>query len=157
MRIALCLLLASLLLAQETENLPPSPLRLHTWDCSDWTTRIQLVSSGCWDGLLLSVAQRPALTRSKASAQATVEVWDLIYREPPRQEAFNLYLKTLRQSLSKAMAVPPASHGSIELAELMASDPSNPQKLDLEKVQSLQNRFNRMPPPSSLYPRQPAP
>jgi hypothetical protein len=32
----------------------------------------------------------------------------------------------------------------------MVSDPSNPQKLDLTRVQSMQERFNRLPPNGSL-------
>jgi hypothetical protein len=78
-----------------------------------------------------------------------VEVWDFALRESPRAAAFGFFLGTLRQRLSKAWELPPASHQALELSEFMLSDPSNPQKLDLTKVKSLQERFNALPPNGS--------
>jgi hypothetical protein len=74
-----------------------------------------------------------------------VEVWDFAYRESPRREAFTLYLKTLQERLSLAFEQPPPKHQALELGEIMSSDPSHPEQLDLTKVQSMQERFN--PPP----------
>jgi hypothetical protein len=51
--------------------------------------------------------------------------------------------------LSKAWELPLPSHQSLELSEIMLSDPSSPQKLDLTKVKSLQDRFNVLPPNGS--------
>lgn len=46
-------------------------------------------------------------------------------------------------------AVPPPKHQALELSEIMQNDPSTPQKLDLTKVKSMQDRFNRNPPNGS--------
>jgi len=108
--------------------------------------QIRLVHPGCWAGLLLGAGARMPRPVKRGVAGATVEVWDLALRDSPREEAFRLYLGELRARLSRALANPPASHGFIELGELMASDPSQPQLLDLTRVQSLQNRYNRLPP-----------
>ena len=147
---AFCLLFPALLAAQDPAQspLPVSGLTLdlRTALGADPLSQIRLLRPGCWDGLLLgATAQAPKPAR-RGWAGATVEVWDIALTESPRHEAFRLYLGDLRTSLSKAFANPPASHHEIELSDFMASDPSNPQKLDLTKVQSLQNRFNRMPP-----------
>ena len=82
-------------------------------------------------------------------AEATVEVWDLAPPELGRAATFSLFLDTLRRSLSRAWETPPPSHQAIELVDFVLSDPSNPQKLDLTKVQSMQERFNRLPPNGS--------
>jgi hypothetical protein len=110
---------------------------------------IRLAPPGCWDQLLLGCASRPAPPGRRRSAEATVEVWDVALQESTRDATFGFFLGTLRQRLSKAWALPPASHQALELSELMLSDPSNPQKLDLTKVKSLQERFNALPPNGS--------
>jgi hypothetical protein len=92
---------------------------------------------------------QPAPPTRRRAAEATVEVWDWAFQESRRGSAFSLYLGTLSQRLSRALALPPPSHGSLELSELMLSDPGHPQKLDLIKVKSLQDRFNRLPPNGS--------
>ena len=73
-----------------------------------------------------------------------MEVWDLAYRESPRREVFSLYLKVLRERLSVAFERLRRAT-ALELSEMMFSDPSHPEQLDLTKVQSMQDRFN--PPP----------
>ncbi len=78
-----------------------------------------------------------------------MEVWDLLPPSSPRREAFSLYLGSLRERLSRAFAQPPPKLQALELSEIMLSDPSNPQKLDLTKVKSMQDRFNRLPPNGS--------
>ena len=78
-----------------------------------------------------------------------MEVWDFAPREAPRDGAFGLFLGNLRQRLSKAWELPPASHQALELSEIMLSDPSSPQKLDLTRVKSMQDRFNVLPPNGS--------
>jgi hypothetical protein len=79
-------------------------------------------------------------------AEAMVEVWDLLPPGSPRHEAFGVFLGSLRERLSRAWLVPPPTHQAIELSEIMANDPGTPQKLDLTKVKSMQDRFNRLPP-----------
>jgi hypothetical protein len=78
-----------------------------------------------------------------------VAVWDLLPPASPRREAFALYLKNMRERLAKAWLAPPPKHQAIELSEIMFNDPNTPQKLDLTKVKSMQERFNRMPPAGS--------
>ncbi|WP_243317570.1 hypothetical protein [Geothrix paludis] len=133
-------ILTPFLAAQEVGTLD-----LHTDLGTDPIVHLRLVQPGCWDSLVLHAAPRALRTPQRDPAEATVEVWDLAYRDTPRREAFTLTLKALRDRLVRAFAAPPPSHGKIELSELVSSDPSNPQQLDLTKVQSMQERFN--PPP----------
>lgn len=143
MRTLICLLLlAPSLAAQAAEGLD-----LRTDLGTDPVTQIRLVTPGCWDGLILGRTTRPARPEPRRPAEATVEVWDLALREAPRQRSFDLYLGTLRERLSRALVLP--KHQALELAEVMLSDPSNPQKLDLTKVKSMQERFNKLPPNGS--------
>ena len=147
MRLLCCLLFPAFLAAQEGPvNLP---LDLHTDLGTDPLARIHLAPAGCWDGLVLGAAARPARPSPRPPGGATVEVWDLAYRDLPRHEAFGFYLAGLRERLSRAFTAPPPSHGTLELSELVSSDPSNPQRLDLTKVKSMQDRFNRLPPAGS--------
>jgi len=147
MRILCCLLLASTLAAQAPgpgfEGIPGN------WSAlgADPVAGIQLAPPGCWDGLLLGAAARPA--RPRLGSEATVEVWDLLPPSSPRRETFSLYLGGLRERLSRAFAQPPPKLQALELNDIMQSDPSQPQKLDLTKVKSMQERFNRMPPNGS--------
>jgi hypothetical protein len=110
---------------------------------------IQLTPPGCWDQLLLGSIARPTPPARRRPAEATVEVWDFALRESAREATFGFFLGTLRQRLSRAWALPPPSHQALELSEIMLADPSNPQKLDLTKVKSLQERFNALPPNGS--------
>ena len=148
MRPFLCCLLVSLLVAQEPAQLPPALLDLQTDLGSDPAAGIQVAPRGCWDGLLFGAVVRPP-PRRPTVGEATVEVWDLLPPSRPRQEAFSLYLGSLRERLSRAFAQPPPKLQALELSEIMLSDPSNPQKLDLTKVKSMQDRFNRLPPNGS--------
>lgn len=147
MRILCCLLFPAFLLAQGGGV--DLALDLHTDLGTDPLVQIRLAPAGCWDGLVLGAAARPAKPSARTPAGATVEVWDLAYRSLPRREAFGLYLDGLRERLSRAFTAPPPSHGILELSDLVSSDPSNPQKLDLTKVKSMQDRFNRLPPNGS--------
>lgn len=111
--------------------------------------QIRLAPRGCWDGMVLgNRARTPGPTR-RVTGEATVSVWDLLPPDGPRGETFGLYLGTLRERLSRALALPPPVHGALELSEFMGSDPGQPQKLDLQKVKSMQERFNRLPPAGS--------
>lgn len=147
MRILCCLLLALTLAAQAPgpgfEGLPANWSSLGT----DPVAGIHLAPPGCWDGLLLGAAVRSA--RHRSNPGATVEVWDLLPPGSPRREAFTLYLGGLRERLSKALAQPPPKLQALELNDLMQSDPSQPQKLDLTKVKAMQERFNSLPPSGS--------
>jgi hypothetical protein len=148
MRPLIGLLLAPLLAAQGAGG-SDLPLDLRTDLGSDLVAQIRLAPSGCWNGLLLGASTPPARPKPRRPAEATVEIWDLALRESPRHEAFGLYLGALRKRLSKALELPPPSHQSIELSEFMLSDPANPQKLDLTRVESMQERFNKLPPNGS--------
>jgi hypothetical protein len=144
MRPLCCFLLASILAAQAPgpglEGLPDH------WSAlgADPVAGIQLTPPGCWDGLLLGATRGTAKRRS--GSEATVEVWDLLPPGSPRREAFSLYLGGLRERLSRAFAQPPPKLQALELNDIMQSDPSQPQKLDLTKVKAMQERFNRLPP-----------
>ena len=138
-RLLSSLLLSPCLTAQEVGNLD-----LHM-ELGGPTEQIRLVASGCWDGLILGATARPLKPSRREPAGATVEVWDLAYRESPRRETFTLYLKTLRERLSVAFELPPPKHQALELGEFVLSDPSHPEQLGLTKVRSMQERFN--PPP----------
>lgn len=149
MRTLLCtLFLASSLTAQGPGGVDLF-LDLRTELGLDPAAQIRLAPPGCGDGLILSAASQPVRPKQRRPAEATVEVWDRALRESPQHEAFGLYHITLRQRLSKALELPPPSHGFIELGEFMASDPGSPQKLDLTRVQSMQQRFNQLPPNGS--------
>ncbi len=145
MRLLSCLLVFLPLAAQDAVGLPVTSPGFRSRFEKDPLTRVLLVPPGCWEGLLLNTALRPPPAPQRRAGQATVEVWDLAYHETPRQEAFSLYRKDLRRSLIRVMAQPPSRHGAIELGELMLSDPAHPERLDLTRVQSLQERFNRPP------------
>lgn len=149
MRVLLCLLLPWCLSAQAPLPRPELTLDLHTALGSEPFSGLRLAPRGCWDGLLLGTRAQPAPPPRRRSAEATVEVWDLALREAPNSLTFSFYLGTLRQRLSKAFEQPPPSHQAIELGDIMLNDPSQPQKLDLTKVMSLQDRFNRLPPNGS--------
>lgn len=144
-----CLLLPFALVIQEPRPAPALVLDLGSDLGTDPMSRIQLTPAGCWNGLILGAVARPMPPDRKRAGEATVEVWDLLPPSRPRAEAFTLYLDALRERLAKAWLAPPPSHGFIELAEIMANDPSSPQKLDITKVKSMQDRFNRLPPNGS--------
>ncbi len=145
MRLLSILLVCLPLAAQEVAGLPEVHPGFRSRFDTDPLTRVQLVTPGCWEGLRLSAARPPLPAPQRRTGQATVEVWDLAYQETPRQEAFSLYRKDLRKSLTRAMEQPPSRHAAIELGELMLSDPAHPERLNLTRVQSMQERFNRPP------------
>jgi hypothetical protein len=136
-------------LSQANQPTAELTLNLRTMLGSDPLAGILLVRPGHWGGLTPVVASPPGKPTRRRVAEATVEVWDLAPPEWGRAATFSLYMDTLRRSLTKAWEAPPPSHQAIELAEIMLSDPSNPQKLDLTRVQSMQERFNRLPPNGS--------
>lgn len=148
MRGLICFLLPVFLAAQEPA--PGLTLDLRTDLGSDSTADLRLVQRGCWDRLILGATVRPVQPARRRAAEATVEVWDWALPEASqREQSFGLYLDVLQQRLSRAFAVPPPKHQALELSEIMQNDPSTPQKLDLTKVKSMQDRFNRNPPNGS--------
>jgi len=149
MRIPCWLLFAPILAAQVPDPAQALALDLRTGLGGDSLALIQVAPPGCWEGLLLGTSLRPEQPVQQRTGEASVEVWDLALRESSRNTAFSLYLGTLRQRLSKALQLPPPKHQALELSDIMQSDPSNPQKLDLTKVKSLQDRFNVLPPNGS--------
>jgi hypothetical protein len=149
MRTLIGLLLSGLLTAQEPGPVQGSLVYPQRLLGRDPASLIQLAPPGCWDQQLLGRISRPAPPGRRGATEATVEVWDFALRESPREVNFGFFLGTLRQRLSKAWELPPASHQALELSEIMLSDPSSPQKLDLTKVKSLQDRFNVLPPNGS--------
>ncbi len=144
MRLLICLLLFLPLAAQDAAGPSANPGFRSLFE-RDPLTRVLLAPPGCWEGLLLDAALRPPPAPQRRVGQATVEVWDLTHHETPRQQVFSLYRKDLQRSLIRALAQPPSRHAAIELGELMLSDPGHPERLDLTRVQSLQERFNRPP------------
>lgn len=144
-----CLLIPLALATLEPTSIPAPVVELRSDLGRDPMTRIQLAPAGCWDGLIKGVVARPVPPDRKRTAGTTVEVWDFFPATSPRQEAFGLYLDTLRERLSRAWLSPPPVHGAIELNEIMSNDPGSPQKLDLTKVKSMQERYNRLPPNGS--------
>ena len=140
MRLLSALFLLTPLVAQEGGSGQRLPLG------SDPLEQVRLAPPGCWDSLLLHAAPRSVGQHQRPEGQATVEVWDLAPRESRGTQAFGFYLDTLRERLSRDFQAPPPSHGAIELGELMSEGTTSPQKLDLTKVKSLQERFNQLPP-----------
>lgn len=127
------------LLGPQVQAGPPVPLG------SDPLQQVRLAPPGCWDALVLgSLRNRPAGRNG-----ATVEVWDFISAEGDRAARFRAQQGDLRQRLLQAWAVPPPTHGQLDLADFMAVAASQPQKLDLGRAKALQDRFNRLPPAGS--------
>ena len=110
---------------------------------------IALVLPGSWNGLLLGRATAPLKQTRRSTPGKIVEVWDFALRESPLDTGFRLLRSDLQEKLNRAWEVPPAKHQSLELSEFMQSDPSRPQDSDLTCVQSMQERFNRLPPSGS--------
>lgn len=140
----LSLLMMPLLAAQA-----PVSLDLRPELGADPAGLIRLAPIGCWDGLFQGLTPRPAAVRPRRLGEATVEVTDFLLPDGGRQESFLEHRALFRERLLKAFALPPPKLQSLELSELMQSDPSQPQKLDLTRVKSMQDRFNRLPPGGS--------
>lgn len=151
MRPITCLFLCGLLGAQEVGgveaagtvevlqgNLGAEPWRLPP-----------LAPPGCWDDLLQVPRATPRARPAHPLPEGWVEVWGWLPPERPREEAFQRYLLTLRTRLTRALAAPPPKLQTLELGDFMQSDPSQPQKLDLTRVKSMQERYNRLPPNGS--------
>lgn len=149
MRTLIWLLLPGFLLAQDPDPVPGLPGELRKSLGGTPVPLIQLAPPGCWDQLLLAGVPRPASPGRRRLAETTVEIWDFAPRDSAREATFGFFLGTLRQRLTRAWALPPPSHQALELSEFMLSDPSSPQKLDLTRVKSLQERFNALPPNGS--------
>jgi hypothetical protein len=128
---------------------PELRLDLRTTLGTDPSTEITLIPPGIWDGLLLAARAPVQHSGRQGIAEATVEVSDFALRTSAREVSFALYLQDLRKRLLRGFQLPPPSHGKIELAEFVGSDPTRPQDLELTRVQSLQERFNRLPPSGS--------
>ena len=139
-------LCCSLALAADLAQEPPQSLSRDLG--RDSLADIRLTPRGCWAGLLGS-APSSGPPRRRPLGEATVEVWDTASLEATRGMIFTVYLDTLRQRLSRALEAPPPGHAAIELGELMLADPGNPQKLDITRVKSMQERYNRLPPSGS--------
>lgn len=129
---------------------PELRLDLRTSLGTDPGTAILLAPPGIWEGLLLATLAQPKRSGNPRSTQeATVEVTDFALRTSARELGFAVYFQNLRQRLLRGFQLPPPSHGKIELAEFVSSDPSRPQDLERIRVRSLQERFNRVPPSGS--------
>ena len=147
MRILISLLLPLGLAAQGTGV--DLNLDLRTRLGSDPLAGIALVLPGSWNGPLQGRTTAPLKQTRRGTPGKTVEVWDFALRESPLDTGFRLLQSELREKLNRAWEVPPAKHQSLELNDFMQSDPSRPQDLDLTRVQSMQERFNRLPPSGS--------
>ena len=140
------------LLAALTLAAAPPDLRLafHPTLGANPAEAIRLVLPGCFDGLLFAAQTRSAQPPPRRGVPgATVEVADSLPPENRRTESFAFYLSDLRTRLLRGFQAPPPSHGKIELAEFMGSDPSHPEESNLDRARSLQDRFNRVPPSGS--------
>jgi hypothetical protein len=124
-------------------------LDLRTRLGSDAAAGITLVPPGSWHGLLLGSTAAPVKQTRRSTPGKTVEVWDFALRESVLDTGFRLLKTDLREKLNRAWELPPPTHQSIELWEFQASDPSRPQELELDRVKSMQERFNRLPPSGS--------
>lgn len=98
------------------------------------------------DGSGLSVRRPGPPLPQKKRNEATVEVWDIALPEQHGGEIVLARLDSLKRQVVQALRRPPPRHGEVELADLMLSDPAQPQILELAKVRSLQLRFHRIPP-----------
>lgn len=127
----------------------PLKLDVHTKLQSDPATQIHLVPTGCWTGLMLSATTHPTCVSPsrRRLAEATVEVWDVAFREISRQETFRLFKEALFLSLRTMWRFAPPSHSRIDAA-IRAGNGSGA-GTDLSMVQSLQQRFNGLPPNGS--------
>ena len=147
---------ASVVLAQGQAG-PPPWLDLSTAIGSDAATQIHLVPTGSWKGLMLSVksgtapsnsSTRTTPSRRRRKAEATVEVWDFaLPEESLRHEAFRLFREDLLLDIKRNWPLAPPSHGQIDLA-IRGGDGMGG-GTDMAMVQSLQTRFNRLPPNGS--------
>jgi hypothetical protein len=140
-----------LLLALPLGAAPPDlRLDLRTTLGTEPASAITLVPPGIWDGLFLAsrAPARPAAKR-RGRAEATVEVSDFFLPTNARTEAFRLFAQDLRERIRRGFQAPPPSQGQIELGEFMAADPSRPDASNLGRAQSLQERYNRVPPNGS--------
>jgi len=79
--------------------------------------------------------------------EATVEVWAFSFCESPREETFRLFREALLQSLQALWRFTPASHASIDAAIRAGNGRGGGG--DMAMVQSLQQRFNALPPNGS--------
>lgn len=139
-------LLATVLLAAA----PDLRMDLRTDLGSDPAAQIRLVPPGIWDGLLLgSRTPAPPPRNHRDRPGATVAVSDFLTPSHPRAESLRLYVADLRERLLRGFQAPPPSQGALELREFMESDPSHPELSTLERTQSMQERYNRVPPNGS--------
>lgn len=129
---------------------PDLPLAFHPSLGTDPAGAIRLAPPGCFDGLLFAAQTRSVQPSPRRGMPgATVEVADFLPPENPRAESFAFYLADLQTRLLRGFQAPPPSHGKIELAEFVGSDPSHPEASNLDRARSLQERFNRVPPSGS--------
>lgn len=142
----------SLLAAQAPGAAPPTEPALEARMPlgADPAAQIRLVPPGSWAGLMLSAAAKPAAppaSRRRRVAEATVEVWDVAFRESPRQETFRLFREALIQSIRGIWRFAPPSHARID-AGIRAGD-GRGGGTDAAMVRSMQQRFNSLPPNGS--------
>lgn len=150
MRRLLCLLFPVFLSAQEGGQGLGLTLNLKTALDEDPTSRIRLAPKGCWEGLLLRSAS-PSPPARKRKNEAIVEVWDVAFQETPRQATFRLFRDALLQDIARALALPLASYAQQDLAIIggYVARHGSAAGVDNVVVQSLQNRFNALPPNGS--------
>lgn len=149
MRIPVCLLVASALVAQESASIPA--LVLTTDLGGDPTASILLAPRGCWEGLLLGSRMSHSSKAKPRSGEATVEVWDIAFHETQREQTFRLFRDDLLLSLARALAQPIPSNGQIDFAIVggYIATHGSAAGVDMAVVQSLQTRFNALPPAGS--------
>lgn len=157
MRVLIALLSLAPALAAQTQVGSRLLLDLNTTIGSDPAAEIRLAPTGCWEGLLLGLtsgtASRPrtpaAPSRRRRMAEATVEVWDFaLPEESTHHQTFRLFQVDLLLSIKENWRFAPPTHGQIDAAIRGGGHGAGS---DMAMVQSLQQRFNRLPPnPSSI-------
>jgi hypothetical protein len=85
------------------------------------------------------------------TGEATVEVWDITFHETLREETFRLFRDDLLVSIARALAQPISSNGQIDFAIIggYIASHGSAAGVDMAMVQSLQTRFNSLPPAGS--------
>jgi hypothetical protein len=131
-------------------------LDLYTTLGSELFEQIYLTPTGCWKGLLMNRTSGTALSkppipaassRRRRKAEATVEVWDFaLPEESTRYQGFRLFKEDLLLSIKENWRFAPPTHGQIDAA---IRGGGNGAGSDMAMVQSLQQRFNQLPPHGS--------
>jgi hypothetical protein len=153
MRKLIFLLLFPIVLFAQRQTVEKPVLNFNTTLGTDPVSQIHLVTPGCWNGLMMATTGTVLtsnLPNKKSNShlhripEATVEVRDFLFEEPIDKQTFRLFMKDLLLCIKQNWQFAPATHGQID-----AAIRANGGGTDMAMVQSLQQRFNRLPPNGS--------